>query len=269
MAGQKPAARRSASARQAGTKQGPVRPGSPTARPAADSKRQTQAKSNTGTSRPDAARSASAGGPGNQGAQSKSRTGGSAANAATAPKTNAAATLATQLAGGPVGRLLRAAWSPFGSMGALPLATLLLSLYGLGASIYLTLTHFDSHITLACSDKGAINCEAVTTSPESMVFGIFPVAVLGLAFYVFMVAVNSPWAWRLTWPAVRWLRLGSVIAGMGFVLYLIFAEIDEIHAICLWCTSVHVATFLIFALLIFYSAFTWENLAAPGGRRVL
>jgi len=267
MAGQKPAGRRSGSARQAGTKQAPVRQGSPTARPATASKRQTPAKSTgTGTSRPDTARSASAAGAGNGSAQGKSRTAAGAANAATAPKAKAAAILATQRARGPAGRLLRAAWSPFGSMGALPLATLLLSLYGLGASIYLTIAHYLDSSILACSDKGVINCTKVTTSSQSMVFGIFPVAVLGLAFYIFMVAINSPWGWRLSWPAVRWLRLGSVIAGMGFVLYLIFAEIDEIHAICLWCTSVHVATFLIFALLIFYSAFTWENLAAPGGR---
>jgi uncharacterized membrane protein len=153
-------------------------------------------------------------------------------------------------------------------MGGLPLATLILSLYGLGASIYLTIAHYDTHVSLICSDKGLINCEEVTTSAESIVFGIFPVAVLGLAFYLFMVAINSPWGWRLSWPAVRWLRLGSVIAGMGFVLYLIYAEVDEIHAICLWCTSVHVATFLIFALLIFYSAFHWEKPAEAAGRRL-
>ena len=82
-------------------------------------------------------------------------------------------------------------------MGALPLATFILALYGLGASIYLTIAHYDTSVTLACSDKGLINCQAVTTSAESIVFGIFPVAVLGLAFYVFMVAVNSPWGWRM------------------------------------------------------------------------
>ncbi len=156
--------------------------------------------------------------------------------------------------------------APFHSLGAVPIATFILSLYGLGASIYLTIAHYDTSITLACSDKGLINCTEVTTSPESMVFGIFPVAVLGLAFYVFMVAVNSPWGWRLSRPAVRWLRLGSVIAGMGFVLYLIYAEVDLIHAICLWCTSVHVATFLIFALLVFYTAFSWEKPAMAGSR---
>ena len=42
---------------------------------------------------------------------------------------------------------------------------------------------------------------------------------------------------------------------MGFVLYLIYAELIQIGAICLWCTSVHVATFLIFALIVFYTSF--------------
>jgi uncharacterized membrane protein len=62
---------------------------------------------------------------------------------------------------------------------------------------------------------------------------------------------------------VRWARLGSVIVGMGFVLYLIYAELDQIHAICLWCTSVHVATFLIFTLLVFQAAFSWNRTDAP------
>jgi uncharacterized membrane protein len=151
-----------------------------------------------------------------------------------------------------------------GSMGGVPLATWILSLYGLGASVYLTLTHYDTHISLACSANSLVNCEAVTTSPQSMVFGVLPVALLGLLFYVFMAAVNSPWAWRLTVPAVRWARLGSAILGMGFVLYLIYAEVVQIGFICLWCTSVHVATFLIFALLVFYYSYSWGKPTSTG-----
>jgi len=285
MAGRKPAGRRSASA-----KQGPAKPGSPTARPATAGQRQTAGRGqpNKGQSAgksqgpaaagnktaraPSAARTSTANSSAANSAATNSRAANGksrpAANGATAISTSsAAAAVAVTEARNPLGRMLRAAWAPFRSMGGLPLATLILSLYGLGASIYLTIAHYDTHITLACSDKGLINCEEVTTSPESIVFGIFPVAVLGLAFYVFMVAVNSPWGWRLDWPAVRWLRLGSVIAGMCFVLYLVFAELDEIHAICLWCTSVHVATFLIFALLVFYTAFSWESRADSSGRR--
>lgn len=138
----------------------------------------------------------------------------------------------------------------------LQLTTWVLSLFALGVSIYLTITHYDTSVTLACSDKGIVNCAKVTTSSQSMVFGIFPVAVLGLAFYVFMAAITSPLGWRLDRREVKWLRLGSIIVGMGFVLYLVYVELIQIGNICLWCTSVHVATFLIFALLV-YEATSW------------
>jgi uncharacterized membrane protein len=161
----------------------------------------------------------------------------------------------------------RSRFGVLGSMGGLPLATWILSIYGLGASIYLTIAHYDTHITLACSDKGIVNCAAVTTSPESMVFGIFPVALLGLLFYVFLAAINSPWAWRLTWPPVNWARLGSAIAGMGFVLYLIYAEVVQIGAICLWCTSVHIATFLIFTLMVFHYTYSYSWAKPDGSAR--
>ena len=75
--------------------------------------------------------------------------------------------------------------------------------------------------------------------------------MLGLAFYVFLAVVNSPWAWRITWPPLRWARVGSVVVGIVFVLYLIYAELFSIGAICLWCTSVHVITFLLFVLIVF------------------
>jgi uncharacterized membrane protein len=146
------------------------------------------------------------------------------------------------------------------------LTTWLLALAGLGVSIYLTIAHYVSPALLICSEKGLVNCAAVTTSPESIVFGVFPVAVLGLAFYVLMAAITSPWAWRLNWPAVRWVRLGSVAVGMVFVLYLIYTELITLNAICLWCTSVHVITFLLFALIVF-SAAAGYGLPEPARRR--
>ena len=133
------------------------------------------------------------------------------------------------------------------------LTTWILSLAGLGVSIYLTIAHYNTALTLACPATSTINCEKVTTSPESIVFGI-PVAVLGLAFYVFLAVVNSPWAWRVTWPPLRWARVGSVVVGILFVLYLVYAELFSIGAICLWCTSVHVITFALFVLIMFSAA---------------
>jgi uncharacterized membrane protein len=148
----------------------------------------------------------------------------------------------------------------------LQLTTWVLSLAGLGVSVYLTVAHYSSSSILACSDNGLVNCAAVTTSSESMVFGVFPVAVLGLAFYVFMAAVTSPWAWRATWPPISWARFGSVIVGMLFVLYLIYTELFTLDAICLWCTSVHVITFLLFGLIVFSAAAGYGTTRATPAR---
>ena len=130
------------------------------------------------------------------------------------------------------------------------LATWALAIVGLADSTYLTIAHYTSSSILACSDKGLVNCGLVTTSPESMVFGIFPVAVLGLAFFVFMTAATSPWAWRLKYPQLAWIRLASVIVGIGFVLYLVYTELFTLNAICLFCTYAHVLTFLLFVLIV-------------------
>jgi uncharacterized membrane protein len=131
----------------------------------------------------------------------------------------------------------------------LQLATFAVALAGLGVSIYLTIAHFTESALIGCSESGLVNCTKVTTSPQSYVFGI-PVAVLGLAFYLFAAAVMSPWAWRWTWRRreVALVRLASVVVGIGFVIYLVYAELFIIGSICLYCTSVHVLTFILFAL---------------------
>jgi uncharacterized membrane protein len=132
--------------------------------------------------------------------------------------------------------------------------SLVLSLAGLGMSIYMTIAHYTSTNILVCSDNGYVNCAKVTTSPEAMVFNVFPVAVLGLAFYVFMTAINTPWAWRSGIAAIWWARLAGIITGIGFILYLIYAEVIQIGNLCLDCTTVHVITFLLFVVLVYAAA---------------
>ena len=142
------------------------------------------------------------------------------------------------------------------------LVTWVLSLAGLGVSIYLTIAHFTESKLLGCSESGLVNCTKVTTSPQSYVFGI-PVAVLGLAFFVAAVALMSPWAWRWNRREVALIRIASLVVGMGFVLYLLYAELFIIGSICLYCTSVHAITFLLFVLTIFAAA-AW---GLPGRQR--
>ncbi len=126
--------------------------------------------------------------------------------------------------------------------------SLLLSLLGLGVSIYLTIDHF-AKIAPVCSGSGLINCEKVTTSAESYFLHI-PVAVLGLLFYVAMVVINLPPLWHARDRRVHLARLVLAAVGMCFALYLVAAELVIIGNICLWCTSVHVITFALFILIL-------------------
>jgi uncharacterized membrane protein len=154
-------------------------------------------------------------------------------------------------------------------------ATGVLALIGVALSVYLTITHLEPK-ALFCSDSGIVNCAAVTSSAQSKVFGIFPVAELGLAFYVVMAVLCTPWAWRMQrvlrlGPVsignreLRWIRLAGIILGMGFVLYLVFVELIQLKQICVYCTGVHIATFFLFVLIVFDSVFRQApaNSAAP------
>jgi uncharacterized membrane protein len=127
--------------------------------------------------------------------------------------------------------------------------SLVLCLLGLAVSAYLTYEHFSSSTSLACPDNGAINCLKVTTSSYSKVLGI-PVALIGLLFYAGMTALCSPPAWAAANPWVGRLRLLGSVSGVVFMVYLVWAELFRVDAICLWCTAVHVLTVLLFALLV-------------------
>ncbi len=120
----------------------------------------------------------------------------------------------------------------------------LLALIGLGISVYLTITHFQPHL-LACSTHGFVNCGVVTTSAQSRFLGI-PVAFLGVAQYLAMTALCSPWAWRASNRLVHLARLALAVVGMCFVLWLITAEFLIIKNLCEWCTGVHIVTFAMF-----------------------
>ena len=153
----------------------------------------------------------------------------------------------------------------------LQVTSLVLAVIGLAISAYETYAHYNGSHLLGCPSGagGTFNCTAVITSPQAVVFNVFPVAVLGLAFYVFAVVIFSPWVWRFRGTTVRLgglrllvtsrgvdlVRLGSVIVGMGFVMYLIYAEF-QIGSVCEYCSGVHVVTFLLFCITV-VSAALW------------
>ena len=45
-----------------------------------------------------------------------------------------------------------------------------------------------------------------------------------------------------------------MVVGMGFVMYLIYAELYQIGSICEYCTGVHIVTFLLFCITVFSAA---------------
>jgi uncharacterized membrane protein len=115
-----------------------------------------------------------------------------------------------------------------------------LAVIGLGVSVYLTAAHYQQ-FPLACSTTGVIDCGSVTHSSYSVVFGV-PVSVLGLGWFVLMgccAVVTVPTSANGSWLAAQ---LVLATCGLAFVLYLMYAELVQLHRICEWCTLVHLLT---------------------------
>ena len=122
---------------------------------------------------------------------------------------------------------------------------------GFAIAAYLTYEHYTSSTSLSCpAGGGAVNCLKVTTSIYSRIHGI-PVAVLGLVFFAVMVGLQTPWAWRSRSRELRAARVLWALVGVATALWLIYAELFKIDAICLWCTTVHVLTLLLFISTVF------------------
>ena len=130
----------------------------------------------------------------------------------------------------------------------LPATSLILAVLGLAVSGYLSYEHHTSSTTLSCPNTATINCVKVTTSSYSSFLGM-PVSDLWLAFFLAMTALCLPSLWRSLAASVRALRLATAAGGVVFVLYLAWAELYKIDAICLWCTAVHVITAALFGVI--------------------
>jgi uncharacterized membrane protein len=119
---------------------------------------------------------------------------------------------------------------------------------GLAISAYLTVVHFAA-LPLVCTTTGVISCERVLGSPYSVIAGSgLPTSAAGIAWFAVGAVLAGLQLGRARSPRlVRWHLLWSV-AGLGTVIFLVFVEIVQLGAICIWCTSAHalvVMTFLI------------------------
>ena len=138
-----------------------------------------------------------------------------------------------------------------------------LSLAAVGIASYLTVAHYADPGALACPESGVVNCTLVTTSPESVVFGV-PLAVLGLVWAVAMVGLCVPSAWRSGVEVVGRARLVATGIGTVTVVYLVYTELFRIGAICLWCTAMHVTALALFGVVTAARAQTGAPVTAHG-----
>lgn len=127
-----------------------------------------------------------------------------------------------------------------------------LSLIGVGISIYLTLVHYNTNVPLACSTSGFINCENVLASPYALVPGTsIPISIPGLLWFLVagglaLLAWRTPEARNILLAEITWSALGVLTA-----LYLVYVELVRLHTLCAWCTGLHVLMLTLLIIAIF------------------
>lgn len=122
------------------------------------------------------------------------------------------------------------------------LTGLSLSILGLIDSIYLTISHYTTIVTLACPETSFINCQKVTTSSYSTIGGI-PLVLLGLLFFITMLILQLPISWSSSNKLLIRFRLATSLIGILSVFWLVYVEFHILNSICLYCTGVHILTF--------------------------
>ncbi len=120
---------------------------------------------------------------------------------------------------------------------------LVASLAGIGVSIYLTAEHY-AGFALACPAGAVISCERVLSSSYAVVAGsVVPTSAAGIVWFAVSVAISIAILAGL--PGLRAQVVWSSI-GILTVVYLVFVEIVQLGAICVWCTAAHVLVLAIF-----------------------
>lgn len=133
------------------------------------------------------------------------------------------------------------------------IALIVMAVAGIAIAVYL-ITVEAKNVPLLCSSSGVVDCASVLNSSYSRVpFTNVPITVPGLLWFVGSGALAAFGLVRLRQgraepPRLRLAQFLWSAAGMVFVLYLVYAEIVQLHRICAWCTVIHVLTLLVFLL---------------------
>ena len=116
----------------------------------------------------------------------------------------------------------------------------LASVAGLAISVYLTVVHF-STIPLACPANAVVNCEQVLSSRYAVIGGsALPTSVAGIGWFAISAGLALL---RRRHALLAWASIGLVTA-----LFLVYVEIVQLGAVCIWCTAAHAMALLIFLI---------------------
>ncbi len=127
-------------------------------------------------------------------------------------------------------------------------AAALAGVAGIAISAYLTVVHY-SALPLVCTTTGAISCERVLSSQYAVIAGSgLPTSVAGIVWFSVSAGLAAAQLLGARRPAiVRWHLLWSAI-GLATVIYLVFLEIVQLGAICIWCSAAHALVVVMFLI---------------------
>jgi len=136
-----------------------------------------------------------------------------------------------------------------------------MSLFGLWASsmvviVYYTLNQDLPFCPLTSGPGIAINCYAVLSSRYSEFFGI-PLELLAVGYFIInlLLVYFIAFGGDALFKASLKILFGWRFIGIVIVPYLVFVELVLVKAICIYCTTMHVAIvadFIIISYLLFY-----------------
>ncbi|MBI5530602.1 MAG: vitamin K epoxide reductase family protein [Candidatus Doudnabacteria bacterium] len=117
----------------------------------------------------------------------------------------------------------------------------ILSVFGLGVSLYLAVSHYLG-IAVPCDiTKG---CEAVLNSKYSSMLG-FPLSVWGVAYFASVIVTAL-----LANHYAIWRKLLTVLLGIGSIMSVVFLSLQffVIKKVCQYCLTCDLLTIVLFLL---------------------
>ncbi|MCB2218095.1 MAG: thioredoxin domain-containing protein [Desulfobulbaceae bacterium] len=141
----------------------------------------------------------------------------------------------------------------------------LLSLTGICISIYLAISHYKNYTDLGyssfCAISKAINCDTVSESPWSIIFGV-PIAYWGVLGFSFLTALIVCAFHKDKTIAHKWLFI-TILCFIYCLFSVAFGALSalKIGAYCILCISIYAICFaLFFFCLIIYRRFGSETI---------